>query len=70
MKKAFFDTNLDIAFVFYINSLHLKSKEAFELYSEYYWSSFVHDEFDRRYYEKLDNISEFFRDLKKIFGES
>ena len=30
MKKAFFDTNLAIAHVFYINSHHIKSKEVFK----------------------------------------
>lgn len=66
MKKAFFDTNIFIAWVFYLNSLHLKSKEAFNSYSEYYWSSYVHDEFDRRCVEKLDNLSNFFFDLQKF----
>lgn len=66
MKKAFFDTNILIAIVFYINSLHLKSKNAFNSYSQYYWSSHVRDEFNIRCEEKLENLSNFFFDLQKF----
>lgn len=62
--KAFFDTNLAIAFVFQINSFHLKSKKAFKEYSKVYWSNFVKEEYERRYDEKLDNLLNFFKDLK------
>ena len=65
MNKVFFDTNVLIAFVFYINSLNLKSNIAFEEYSEYFWSSFVKGEFDNRFLEKLDNLSNFYRDFQK-----
>jgi hypothetical protein len=62
--KAFFDTNLPIAFVFQINSLHDKSKKAFNDYSKVYWSYFVKKEYERRYNEKLDNLLNFFQDFK------
>lgn len=52
--------------VFYLNSLHLKSKNVFEAYSHYYWSSYVRDEFDKRCSQKLDNLSNFFFDLQKF----
>ena len=66
MKKSFLDTNIFVAMVFYLNSLHLKSKNVFEAYSHYYWSSYVHDEFDKRCIQKLDNLSNFFFDLQKF----
>lgn len=66
MKKAFFDTNVLIAKVFHINSLHQKSKNAFNSYSQYFWSSYVRDEFDNRFDEKLDNLPNFFFDLQKF----
>ena len=62
--KAFFDTNLAIAWVFHINSLHNKSKDAFNNYSTIHWSSFVKKEYENRYDEKLDNLLNFFEDLK------
>lgn len=63
-EKAFFDTNLVIAFVFHINSLHNKSKKAFDSYSAVYWSDFVQLEFKRRYVEKFKNLSRFFHDFQ------
>ena len=65
MKKAFFDTNVLIAFVFLLNSLHSKSQKAFDKYDEFFWSNFVKDEFDRRYFNKQKNVKLFFKDLQK-----
>lgn len=62
--KAFFDTNLPIALVFQINSLHIKSKKAFQEYSKVYWSNFVKKEFNHRYKEKFNNVSRFFQDYQ------
>ncbi len=62
--KVFFDTNLPIAHVFEINSLHFKSEYVFKFYKEFFWSSFVKNEFDRRYNEKLDNLLDFFFKLQ------
>ena len=52
--------------MFYINSIYPKAKDAFNTYSEYYWSANVADEFNNRYYEKIINLSEFIRDLKLL----
>ena len=41
MDRAFLDTCIAIARVFSINSLHPRSKNVFNEYSEYYWSSTV-----------------------------
>lgn len=65
MNKIFIDTNLAIAFVYYINSLHLKSLKVFEFNSEIYWSNYVKSEFNRRFNKKYDNLIEFFNDLRK-----
>jgi hypothetical protein len=65
MDKAFFDTCLLIAYVFSINSLHLKSESAFNHYSEYFCSSNVVEEFDRRFYKKQKNVRSFFNDLER-----
>lgn len=65
--NAFIDTNLAIALIFYINSLHTKSKEVFEVYSIIFWSNFVKKEYERRSYEKYNHLSEFFNDLQKYF---
>ena len=62
--EAFFDTNLPIAFVFHVDSFHHKSKEAFKSYSTVYWSDFVKKEFNNRYEEKFDNVSQFFQDFQ------
>lgn len=63
--KAFIDTNLALALIFYINSLHVTSKKVFNNYSEFFWSSHVKDEFEKRYGEKYLNLSSFFNDLQK-----
>lgn len=39
--KAYLDTNLAIAYVFHINSLHLKSEKVFDEYSKLFWSDFA-----------------------------
>lgn len=65
MNKIFIDTNLAITFVYYINSLHLKSLKVFEFNSEIYWSNYVKSEFNRRFNKKYDNLIEFFNDLRK-----
>ena len=54
-----------IAFVFFLNSLHSKSKKAFDEYDEYFWSNFVKNEFNHRYFHKQKNIKLFFKDLQK-----
>ena len=56
MNKAFLDTNLLIAWVFFLNSLHSKSNSVFEQYDELFWSSFVRYEFNRRFFKKQNNI--------------
>ena len=63
-EKVFCDTCVTIAQVFQINSLHLKSNTVFKSYSKYYWSKFVKDEYERRFDEKLKNLSKFFQDVK------
>ena len=63
--NAFIDTNLAIAIIFYINSLHNASKNVFNTYSEFFWSYHVKDEFEERYIEKYLNLSNFFNDLQK-----
>lgn len=67
MKKAFFDTNLLIAHVFFINSLHLNAEKVFNDYDEFYWSYFVQNEFMHRYSVKQKNVRSFFNDLQKYF---
>ena len=64
-KKAFLDTNVVIARSFPINSFHSKSKNVFNEYSEYYWSSTVVNEFDRRFFIKQKNLRNFYNDLMK-----
>lgn len=59
--KAFIDTNLAIAIIFYINSLHSVSENVFNSYSELFWSKYVKEEFEKRYGEKYLNISCFFQ---------
>ena len=49
-KTAFIDTNLAIAYVFFINSLHFKSKAAFDEYNWIYCSNSVEKEFKYRFY--------------------
>lgn len=66
--RAFIDTNMAIAYVFFINSLHSKSIFALKLYSELYWSDFVKEEFERRASKKHDNLAKFFHDLEKFFN--
>ena len=66
MKKGFIDTNLAIAFTFNFNSLHLKSDEVFKIYYQLFWSNFVKKEFYRRYYQKQENLLEFFLDLQVL----
>lgn len=63
--KVFCDTNLPIAYVFHLNSLHLISKEVFEFYSQPVWSKNVLHEFDKIYFKKLENIKILFHDLQK-----
>ena len=63
-EKVFCDTCVTIAQVFHINSLHLRSNDVFNSYSEYYWSNFVKEEYERRFDEKLKNLSKFFQDFK------
>ncbi|MDO5815126.1 MAG: hypothetical protein Q4Q18_05765 [Methanobrevibacter sp.] len=65
MSDAFLDTNILISFVFYINSLHPRAKKVFELYSEFFCSFYVKEEFERRFNSKLRNISDFFFDFQK-----
>ena len=65
MKRAFFDTNLIIAYLFFLNSLHLQSKEAFKIYDELYWSNFVQEEFNHRFLIKQKYLKLFFNDLQK-----
>lgn len=65
-KTAFIDTNLAIAYVFFINSLHFKSKAAFDEYNWIYCSNSVEKEFKYRYENKLDNLSNFFMIFKNI----
>lgn len=66
MSKVFLDTNVLIAWVFLINSLHAKSEEVFKVYSEFFWSNFVKNEFDASYGDKLDYLLDFFRKLQKF----
>ncbi|MBO4516134.1 hypothetical protein J5751_01550 [bacterium] len=67
MKKAFLDTNILIANVFFLNSLHFKSQMVFDEYDEVFWSNFVQYEFHRRYMIKEKNIRSFFNNLQKYF---
>ena len=68
MKKAFLDTNVIIAYVFFLNSLHFKSQKVFNEYDVLFWSSFVQKEFNNRYSIKQLNLNLFFNDLQKFFG--
>ena len=63
--RVFLDTCVLIAWVFYINSLHSKSKKIFEEYSEYFWSFNIQTEFDKRFYSKQKNLRSFYNDLQK-----
>ena len=65
MKKAFLDTNILLANVFFLNSLYLKSQIVFDEYDEIYWSNFVKYEFNRRYFIKQNHMKSFFNDLQK-----
>lgn len=67
MKKVFLDTNILIAYVFFLNSLHLKSQIVFDEYDELFLSYFVQYEFNRRYMIKEKHIISFFNDLQKYF---
>lgn len=67
MKKAFLDTNILIAWIFLINSLHNKSERVFELYSEFFWSTYVKKEFEEAYKDKYKNLFKLFFDLQKYF---
>ena len=63
-KKSFLDTNVLIALLFLINSLHPKAEKVFNQYTEFFWSQFVKDEFDKRFYVKQRNLQMFFQDLE------
>lgn len=63
--KVFCDTNVPIAFVFHIDNSHYESKEVFEEYSEFFWSSNVSKEFDKIYIMKLEYLKSFFHDMQK-----
>ena len=67
MKKAFLDTNVIIAYVLFLNSLHFKSKKVFNEYDVLFWSNFVQKEFHRRYFIKQMNLKFFFNELQKYF---
>lgn len=67
MKKAFLDTNILIAWIFLINSLHNKSERVFEFYSEFFWSTYVKKEFEDAYKDKYKNLFKLFFDLQKYF---
>ena len=64
MRKVFFDTNLLIAFVFLINSFHDASEKVFKEYQEYFYSSFVQEEFERRFGKKQMHLKKFYHDFK------
>lgn len=66
IKNAFIDTNLAIAYVYHINSLHNKSKKVIEEYDNLFWSFYVEYEFNRRSPKKYMNLSTFFHDLQKF----
>lgn len=63
--KVFCDTNVPIAYIFHINSLHSMSKKVFNRYSEFFWSNNVLNEFDQMYFKKLEYLKSFFHDLQK-----
>lgn len=65
MNKAFIDTNIAIAFVFYINSLHFKANNVFDSYSDFFWSNFVKNEFNGRFSEKYIHLLNFYHDFQK-----
>ena len=67
MKKAFLDTNILIAWIFLINSLHNKSEKVFDVYSEFFWSNYVKKEFEDAYKDKYKNLFKLFFDLQKYF---
>lgn len=67
MKKAFLDTNILIAWIFLINSLHNKSEKVFDFYSEFFWSNYVKKEFEDAYKDKYKNLFKLFFDLQKYF---
>ena len=70
MSKVFFDTNLLIAFVFLINSFHDASEKVFKEYQEYFYSSFVQEEFERRFGKKQLNLKKFYHDFKMSLKNS
>ena len=47
MNTAFLDTNIIIAWIFLINSLHPKSVDVFNSYSQFFWSSSVVKELEK-----------------------
>lgn len=64
IEKAFCDTCIVIARVFPVNSLHFKSNQVFDTYSELFWSKFVKEEYYKRYDEKHDHLLRFFQDIE------
>lgn len=67
MEKAFLDTNILIAWIFFLNSLHNKSEKVFDFYSELFWSNYVKKEFEDAYKNKYKNLFKLFFDLQKYF---
>ena len=47
MNTAFLDTNVLIAWIFLINSLHPKSVDVFNSYSQFFWSFSVVKELEK-----------------------
>lgn len=52
---------------FFLNSLYFKSRRVFNEYDELFWSKFVQNEFNHRFFIKQKNLRSFFKDLQKYF---
>ena len=66
MNTAFLDTNIIISWIFLINSLHPKSVDVFKSYSQFFWSSSVVKELEKKFNVKSKNLIRFFLDLQKF----
>lgn len=56
MNIAFLDTNIIISWIFLINSLHPKSVDVFKSYSQFFWSSSVVKELEKKFNVKSKNL--------------